>query len=114
MAMLPRPKIIVSFADTAQKHFGCVYQATNFLYTGLSARFLDPQVKGLEHQHHATYAHGLTNQQVIDKYGAENVTFIERSRKHRYVRFVGNRSQVKEMKRNLQYPVLPYPKPNND
>ena len=32
--MLPKPKIIVSYADTAQGHVGYVYQATNFLFTG--------------------------------------------------------------------------------
>ena len=40
-------EIIVSFADTSQDHIGYVYQATNFLYTGLSAKFLDPKVKGV-------------------------------------------------------------------
>ena len=46
--MLPKPSIVVSYADTAQGHVGYVYQATNFLYTGLSAKFKDPKVKGLE------------------------------------------------------------------
>ena len=31
-------EIIVSFADTAQNHLGIVYQATNWIYTGLSAK----------------------------------------------------------------------------
>jgi hypothetical protein len=108
--MLPGPRIIVSFADTSKGHEGIVYQATNFLYTGLSTKFLDPQVKGLEHQHHATYAHGMTNRQVIDRYGEENVTFVERSRKHRYVTFVGDKRQVRDMRKSLKYKVLPYPK----
>jgi len=108
--MLPKPSVVVSFADTKQGHEGVVYQATNFVYTGLSAKFLDPKVKGLEHQHHATYAHGLTNAQVIEKYGAENVYFEERSRKHRYVFFVGSKSDRKRMRMALKYSVLPYPK----
>jgi hypothetical protein len=112
LQLLPKPKIIVSFADTAQNHHGCVYQATNFLYTGLSAKFMDPRVKGLEHQHHATYAHGLTNKQVIEKYGKDNVTFVERSRKHRYIIFIGSRSEIRKMRQELRYKVLPYPKNN--
>ena len=32
--LLPKPKIIVSYADTQQNHLGVVYQATNFLFTG--------------------------------------------------------------------------------
>lgn len=110
LKLLPKPKIIVSFADTAQSHCGIVYQATNFLYTGLSAKFRDPRVKGLEHQHHATYAHGLSNRQVIEKYGSENVYFVERSRKHRYVIFIGNKKEKKLMRSDLRYEVLPYPK----
>ena len=110
LALLPPPKIVVSFADTAQGHQGVVYQATNFLYTGLSARFTDPRVRGLEHQHHATYAHGMSNREVVAKYGAENVTFVPRSRKHRYVLFLGSRSIRKKLRSALRYPVLPYPK----
>lgn len=110
LKLLPKPKIIVSYADTKQNHEGIVYQATNFLYTGLSTKFLDPVVKGLEHQHHATYAHGLTNKQLKEKYGEENVYFIERSRKHRYVIFIGSRSEKREMMNDLKYKVLPYPK----
>lgn len=109
LKMLPKPKIIVSYADTKQDHLGVVYQATNFLYTGLSTKFLDPVVKGLEHQHHATYANGLTNKQVIEKFGAENVSFVERSRKHRYIYFVGSKTQRKEMIRDLRYQIEPYP-----
>ena len=112
LKLLPKPRIIVSFADTAQNHEGIVYQATNFLYTGLSAKFKDPRVKGLEHRHHATYAHGLTNQQVIEKFGAENVYFVERSRKHRYVIFVGNKKQKREMMADFKYEIQPYPKEN--
>jgi hypothetical protein len=110
LKLLPQPKIVVSFADNAQEHTGYVYQATNFLYTGLSTKFKDPRVKGLEHQHHATYAHGLTNKQVIEKYGEENVYFVERSRKHRYVIFVGNKTQKKVLRNALKYKVRPYPK----
>lgn len=110
MRMLPKPMIIVSYADTEQGHVGYVYQATNFLYTGLSSKFKDPKVKGLEHQHHATYAHGLSNAKVIEKFGAENVYFVDRARKHRYVFFLGNKAQKKQMLKDLSYDILPYPK----
>jgi hypothetical protein len=110
LRLLPTPRIVVSFADTQQDHLGIVYQATNFLYTGLSARFVDPRVKGLEHQHHTTYAHGLTNVEVKEKYGEENVYFVERSRKHRYVILLGNRTEKRTMRSALRYKILPYPK----
>ena len=110
LKLLPSPSIIVSFADSAQNHIGYVYQATNFIYTGLSAKFIDPQVKGLEHQHHATYAHGLSNAEVVAKYGADNVTWVERSRKHRYLYFIGSKSQKRTYMAALRYQVQSYPK----
>jgi len=39
--LLPKPSIVVSYADTEHGHVGYVYQATNFLYTGLSANRVD-------------------------------------------------------------------------
>ena len=103
-------EIIVSFADTSQGHVGYIYQASNFIYTGLSAKFKDPKVKGRENQHHATYANGLTNQQVIDKFGAENVYFVERPRKHRYIFFNCSKTRRKELLKKLRYKVIEYPK----
>lgn len=109
MKLLDR-EIIVSFADTSQGHVGYIYQASNFIYTGLSAKFKDPKVKGRENQHHATYANGLTNQQVIDKFGADNVYFVERPRKHRYIFFNCSKTRRKELLKKLRYKVIEYPK----
>jgi hypothetical protein len=103
-------EIIVSFADTSQNHVGYIYQACNFIYTGLSSKFTDPKVKGLEHQHHATYANGLTNKEVIEKFGADNVYFVERPRKHRYIYFNASKTRKKELHKLLRYPILEYPK----
>ena len=103
-------EIIVSFADTSQGHVGIIYQATNFLYTGLSSKFRDPKVKGKENQHHATYANGLTNAQVIEKFGADNVYFVDRPRKHRYIYFNCSKTRRKELIKKLRYQILPYPK----
>lgn len=108
LKLLPAPKIIVSYADSGQGHIGYVYQACNFIYTGLSSKFLDPKVKGLEHQHHATYGYGLTNAQLKEKFG-DKLYFVERDRKHRYIYFVG----CYELKSELKYPILPYPKGDN-
>lgn len=110
LRQLPRPTVVVSFADTGQDHVGIVYQATNFWYTGLSTKFVDPRVKGLEAQHHTSYAHGMTNAEVVEKYGADNVEWVERSRKHRYITFVGARGERRRFLSDLRYPILPYPK----
>lgn len=103
-------EIIVSFADTSQGHVGYVYQAANWLYCGLSARFRDPKVKGMEGMHHATFAHGMTKRQVEEAYGAENVEWVERPRKHRYVTFNAPPKRRRWLRGQLRYDVLPYPK----
>jgi len=102
-------EIVVSYADTSQGHVGVVYQASNWLYTGLSAKFKDPKVRGLENQHHATYAHGLTNKQVVEKFG-DRAYFVERPRKHRYIFLNGSKARRKELLKKLRYPVKSYPK----
>ena len=107
--LLPRPTIVVSYADTSQGHVGYVYQSTNFLYTGLSANRVDWTVKGLEHKHSKTISDGMTLESIKEKYG-DDFYYTERSRKHRYIYFHGNKTQKKEMNKLLKYKVEPYPK----
>lgn len=97
LKLLPQPSIIVSYADTGVGHVGYVYQATNWIYTGLSARRFDPK--------HLTDL----NKHSRGKWNPD-WELVERSRKHRYIYFCGTRKQKKEMRKNLNYPVEPYPK----
>ena len=107
--LLPKPSIVVSYADTAQGHVGYVYQATNFLYTGLSANRIDWTVKGLEHKHSKTLSDGMTLESIKEKYG-DDFYYAERSRKHRYIYFHGNKTQKKKMNGLLKYKIEQYPK----
>lgn len=102
-------EIIVSFSEKERGHSGIVYQATNFLYCGLSAKFKDPVVEGLENQHHATFAHGMSNEQIREKFG-DRVKWVDRPRKHRYVYFNARGGRKRELISKLRYPILPYPK----
>lgn len=109
LRMLPKPKIIVSYADTAQGHVGYIYQACNFLYTGLSAKRTDWKIKGMEHLHGQTIAdksRGMENRAAYmrEKYG-DDFYLQERSRKHRYIYFLGC-----DLKEKLKYEIQPYPK----
>jgi hypothetical protein len=110
--LLPKPTIIVSYADTGKGHVGYVYQATNFLYTGLSANRVDWTVKGLEHKHSKTLSDGMTLESIKEKYG-DDFYYTERSRKHRYIYFHGNKTQKKDMNNLLKYGIEPYPKGNS-
>lgn len=114
LRLLPKGKIVISFADTEQGHNGTVYQAANFIYCGLSAKRTDWKVKGLEHLHGQTIAdefRGMENrvQAMREKYG--NDFYLKpRSRKHRYVYFVGSKSFKKNALENLRYKIMDYPK----
>ena len=106
---LPKPTIIVSYADTEHGHVGYVYQATNFMYTGLSANRVDWTIKGQEHKHSKTISDGMSLEDMKEKYG-EDFYYTQRSRKHRYIFLNGNKTQKKELLANLLYPPQPYPK----
>ena len=118
LKLLPRNKIIVSFADTSQDHIGYVYQATNFIYTGLSAKRTDWKVKGKEHLHGQTIAdefRGVKNraEAMRNKYG-EDFYLQDRPRKHRYIFIVGEKRYKKEVLKNLKYSICKYPKAQQD
>lgn len=114
LKLLPKPLIIVSYADTEQGHNGIVYQASSFLYTGLSAKRTDWKIKGMEHLHGATIAdmsRGKENRAkyMREKFG-EDFYLKERSRKHRYIKFLGSKVERKKMLKALNYQIQEYPK----
>ena len=111
------PMIVVSFADTEQGHHGYIYQATNWIYTGLSAKRTDWKVKGKEHLHGVTIADEFRGQQnrgqlMRDKYG-DDFYLEDRPRKHRYVYLIGSKTQRKRWRKALKYGEEPYPKGDN-
>lgn len=112
--MLPKGKIIISFADSDQNHIGIVYQACNFIYTGLSAKRTDWKVKGMEHLHGQTVAdefRGFKNRAELmkNKYG-DNFYLKERSRKHRYIFLHGNKYFKSATLKQIKYKIEGYPK----
>lgn len=126
LKMLPTPTPVVSYADTAYHHHGYIYQATNWIYTGTTEPFLDYKVKGMEHLHNQTICDivGRADKDpnvagksryklLVDMFGEENVQKVERSIKHRYFMFLGNRREKKEMMKACHYRQLPYPKGDN-
>lgn len=114
LKLLPKNKIVVSYADTEQKHVGYVYQACNFTYHGLSAKRTDWKIRGKEHLHGYTVAdefRGQPNRAALmrEKYG-EDFYLKDRPRKHRYIYLVGDRKYKKELTKKIKYKVEPYPK----
>ena len=107
--LLPKPTIVVSYADTNKGHVGYVYQATNFIYTGLSAIRTDWTIRGMEHKHSKTISDGMTLESIKEKYG-DDFYYTERSRKHRYIYFHGTKNDKKVLLSKFLYKSEPYPK----
>lgn len=104
--LLSYPGILVSYADTEQNHTGLIYQATNWLYTGLSER-------GGVQADVILNGERLSPKAIYNRYGTVTGLNIEKMQwypKHRYVYFLGNRRQRRELRQALKWPVLPYPK----
>ena len=97
LKMLENGTIVVSYADTGWGHYGYIYQATNFIYTGLSAKRND-----------AYQPNGL-HPRAYDK--NNHSEFMQtRNPKHRYIYFCGDKRTRKKMLNLLKYPIKPYPK----
>jgi hypothetical protein len=121
LKFLPKPHVVVSYADTSMGHHGYIYQATNWIYTGLSAKRPDYKIKGLNlHSASITDSLGRTDKKegikqvtlLREKYG-DDFYMEDRARKHRYFYLLGDKKQRREMKSNLAYKIEPYPKGEN-
>ena len=100
LKMLP-PLIIVSYADTIQNHNGYIYQATNWIYTGATKERTDI---GSEDGTHSRHYDKSIDTKEFRKF---------RSSKHRYIYFVGSKTQRKKWRQELNYKEQPYPKGEN-
>jgi len=110
LKLLPKPSIVVSYADTSMNHNGYIYQATNFIYTGLSAKRTEWRIRD-SNRHSRT----LTAQHTLEEMQNNPDKFhrLDRPQKHRYIYFLGDKKQKKEMISKLNYKVEPYPKGDN-
>lgn len=101
-------EIIVSYAEIQQGHLGVVYQATNWIYTGLSAKRTNWTIKGVN-KHCQTLADKYTAAEIRQKYGSD-FSLVDRPRKHRYLYFNCNKKRKKYLFSKLRYNIEPYPK----
>lgn len=101
-------EIIVSFAEIEQGHLGIVYQATNWIYTGLSAKRTNWTIEGVD-KHCQTIADKYTAIEIREKYG-DKFSLVDRPRKHRYVYFNCDKRRKKQLLKKLNYKIEPYPK----
>ena len=114
LKMLPAPMVVVSYADSGMNHHGYIYQATNWLYTGLSAKHVEYTIGGVEQNKHSRHLFdhlgGIKNAQ---NNGVDMVAG-ERTQKYRYFQFIGDRRQRRQMLKSFKYPIIRnYPKGDN-
>jgi hypothetical protein len=99
-------KFLVSYADPAQGHAGTIYQATGWLYTGLSEATPKFDVGDGVARHSRSFSHALGSHSI--KYLSEcglDVKVIPQQSKHRYLYLLD-----KGLKSKLHTQILPYPK----
>lgn len=115
--MLPSQyKLVISFADPTQGHVGTIYQATSWLYCGMSNKgkclitkdgiTKHTRLLGIYKMRHPELKE-KTNKEIMDIYG---FTYGESAGKHRYVKLRGTKKEIKTMKREVSSKILPYPK----
>ncbi len=99
-------KFIITYADPAQGHVGTIYQATGWLYTGLSEAMpmFDLGDGKLRHSRSLGHAFGSHSRKYFTDCGLKVKSVVQPS-KYRYVYFLD-----KTYASRLKPPVLPYPK----
>lgn len=113
----PEVKVLIAYSDPEYGHNGTIYQATNFYYQGIGASKLMPdyQVKLFPD------SPWIPSRTVGEKFGPKNPQKLaERighkfwrkmeSSKHRYIYFLCDKREKKEIMSKLKLPIVPYPK----
>ena len=99
-------RFLLSYADPAQGHVGTIYQATGWLYTGLSQGTSLIDLGDGRHHHSRSLGHtfGTHSVRYFRDHGVAATT-VAQEPKHRYL-YLLDRS----LRNSITAPVLPYPK----
>ena len=101
-------KFLITYADPTQGHVGTVYQASNWLYTGLSQAtpLYDIGDGKLYHSRTLSQIYGTHSLKYLRNHGVQ-ARLVPQQPKHRYIYFLD-----RSWRARLKVPVLPYPKPS--
>ncbi|MGD0855964.1 MAG: DNA methyltransferase [Dehalococcoidia bacterium] len=99
-------KFLVSYADPSQGHLGTIYQATGWLYSGLSSAMpLYDLGDGVpRHSRSVAHTYGSHSVRYFAKHGVD-IKRIPQAAKHRYIYFLDA-----SLRSRLKVPLQPYPK----
>jgi len=115
--LLPKNvKLLISFADPSKGHFGTIYQATNWDYcgmTGASKRLVGEY--GNEFHYRLLNVYRMRHPELKNKTPEEIMNLykwgvLHNSSKHRYVKVLGTKNEVKKMKELYKDKIMKYPK----
>ncbi len=101
-------RLLVTYADPTAGHVGTIYQATGWLYTGMSepSVLYDIGDGVLRNSRTLGHAYGTRSSRYFSEHGVE-LKGLRQEAKHRYVYFLD-----KAWSDKLNVPVRPYPKSN--
>ena len=109
----PDIKVLISFADPEQGHYGTIYQATNWLYCGSTDK-----TGGYQYYFDGDWQHPRST---VAKYGTRKHSEIVKMypdikhrvvpAKYRYIYLLPkNKKERRQLMTNLKYEILSYPK----
>ena len=109
-------KLLLSFADPSQGHLGKIYQATNWDYCGMTnagKRLVDKN--GNEFHSRLIGIYRMRHPELKDKTQNEIMkiydwTYKQDSSKHRYIKVLGTKREIKKLKELYKNKIEKYPK----
>jgi hypothetical protein len=121
-------KLLLSYADAGQEHLGGIYQATNWIYQGISSDIALMPNWGISLQKEPyNWIHSRT---VFSMWGSGNLDHLKREigkqgykefwrrmepPKHRYIQILAqDKKEKKQLMKALKHEIKPYPKNSVD
>jgi len=111
LKMLPKPMVVISYADSGQGHHGYIYQATNWIYTGLGKGDYEFRKNG--RQYHRKNIYDLLGTGSLENARKHGYEVVKVEPKHRYIFLIGSKKQKKKMIKKLPWQIEQYPKGKN-
>jgi hypothetical protein len=108
LKLLPENSVIISYVDMDYNHHGYIYQATNWIYTGIGSIGVERYIMKNGSEKHSRHKYLINENEVKE---------IKKSKgKYRYYYFIGSKDK-KEKFLNIiksRFKILPYPKGKNE
>lgn len=117
-SFLNKPLSLISYADAGKNHHGYIYQATNWIYTGLGGGvdfYIDEKQNEIHSRIMSDYRKKYPNMTREEISNMLNWRKEKGTYKHRYFYFLGNKRDKKQWMKQLteKYKIEDYPKGDN-